>query len=76
MLKALLVAPSLNALFITGLLTLFIIVILLTNLQYIMRLNTVQKLTVISLISMAIGIHGLLHLGLESVYGFNPYNWI
>jgi hypothetical protein len=26
----------------------------------------------ISLIGLVIGVHGLLHLGLESVYGFNP----
>jgi hypothetical protein len=26
----------------------------------------------VSLIGLVIGVHGLLHLGLESVYGFNP----
>ncbi len=75
MLKTLLVAPSINSLFVTGFFVLFIIVILLSNIKYIMRLNPYQKLMIISLITIAIGTHGLLHLGLENVYGFNPYKW-
>ncbi len=75
MLKTLLVAPSINSLFVTGFFVLFIIVILLSNIKYIMRLNPYQKLMIISLITIAIGTHGLLHLGLEKVYGFNPYKW-
>jgi hypothetical protein len=27
----------------------------------------------IALLSIAIGVHGLIHLGVESVYGFNPF---
>ena len=49
MLSNILIAPSLNSLFITGIL--------------------------LSTITIAIGIHGLIHLGTEIHYNFNPYNW-
>jgi hypothetical protein len=75
MLRTLLVAPSINSLFVTGFFVLIIIVILLGNIKYVMRLNPYQKLMTISLITISIGTHGLLHLGLENVYGFNPYKW-
>jgi len=29
-------------------------------------------ITILTLITIAIGVHGLLHLGLESVYNYNP----
>ena len=28
-----------------------------------------------SLFVIAIGVHGLVHLGVEQNYGFNPYRW-
>ena len=39
------------------------------------RLNYYKQLTLLCLMISAFGIHGLLHLGLETNYGFNPYNW-
>lgn len=68
--------PSFGALFITGLLMLIIIIIFFTNYDKFMRLNYVTKIIILGIISMAIGIHGLIHLGLESVYNFNPYNYL
>ncbi len=38
-------------------------------------LNYYQKLMLLSTITIAIGIHGLIHLGVEDQYNFNPYNW-
>jgi len=29
----------------------------------------------LSTVTIAIGIHGLIHLGVEGQYNFNPYNW-
>lgn len=75
MLSNILVAPSLNSLFVTGFLILFILVIFITNYKQFMRLDYYRKITILSLITMAFGIHGLVHLGVEREYGFNPYRW-
>ena len=69
------IAPSLNSLFLTGILILYILVIFLMNFTEIMKLGLYQKLTIISLITIAFGIHGLIHLGVEVNYDFNPYKW-
>ena len=76
MLSNILIAPSLNSLFITGFLLLSIFFIFLSNFQQFKRLDFYRKLTILSLITIAIGAHGLIHLGVESAYNFNPYNWI
>jgi hypothetical protein len=75
MISDFLVAPSLNALFITGLLLLCIIIVFIKNYNRIYNLNYYQKIILLSTITIAIGIHGLIHLGLEMQYNFNPYNW-
>ena len=75
MLSNILVAPSFNSLFVTGFILLFILFILITNFQKIKRLDIYHKLIILSLISIAVGTHGLIHLGIETVYGFNPYKW-
>jgi hypothetical protein len=41
-----------------------------------MKYRVYEKITILSLLVMAIGIHGLIHLGVEQQYGFNPYKWI
>jgi len=68
-------APSLNSLFVTGFMLLFIFVLFITNYRQFNRLEYYHKIIILSLISIAFGIHGLIHLGVESVYGFNPYRW-
>lgn len=75
MLSNILVAPSLNSLFVTGFLILFILVIFVTNYKKIINLDFYRKLTLLSLIAIAFGVHGLIHLGVEREYGFNPYRW-
>ena len=75
MLANTLIAPSLNSLFVTGFLLFIILVIFVTNLKRFQDLDFYRKLTVLSLLSIAVGIHGLIHLGLESAYNFNPYKW-
>jgi hypothetical protein len=76
MLSNILIAPSLNSLFVTGFLILTILYIFVTNFQQFKRLDSYHKLTILSLITIAVGAHGLIHLGVESAYGFNPYRWI
>lgn len=75
MLSNILIAPSLNSLFITGLLLLCILITFIKNFNRISNLNYYQKIILLSTITIAIGIHGLIHLGVEMQYNFNPYNW-
>ena len=71
-----LIAPSLNALFVTGLILLFIVILMVKNYKSIMRLNYYQQIMLLSSLTIAVGSHGLMHLGVEKQYNFNPYNWI
>jgi hypothetical protein len=75
MLSNILIAPSLNSLFFTGFMILVILVIFFTNYNKFIRLDYYSKITILSLITIAIGIHGVIHLGVEQNYGFNPYRW-
>lgn len=76
MLSNILIAPSLNSLLITGFLLLSIFFIFFANFQQFKRLDFYRKLTILSLITIAIGVHGLIHLGVETTYNFNPYKWV
>lgn len=76
MFKEIFIAPSVNSLFLTGLLILFIFVTVLTNMKKIINLPYYQKIMLLSAITVAIGIHGLIHLGVEVNYNLNPYNWL
>ena len=75
MLSDYLIAPSLNSLFFTGIILLIIFIIFVRNYSQFTKLNYYQQIALLSLITLAIGIHGLIHLGTEAVYGFNPYKW-
>jgi hypothetical protein len=68
--------PSFYALVLTGIISLIVVLILLTNLSAMMKLGPSKKITIISLTGLVIGIHGLLHLGMESVYNYNPLELI
>jgi len=68
-------APSFTSLFVTGFLLLFISILLITQYNAFYRLDFYRKTTILSLITIAIGVHGMIHLGLEMNYGFNPYRW-
>jgi hypothetical protein len=76
MLSDILVAPSLNSLFITGILLICIFILIIINFNQFIKYRVYEKITILSLLVMAIGIHGLIHLGVEQHYGFNPYKWI
>ena len=75
MLSKYLIAPSFHSLFITGLLLFIIFLLFITHFRQIIRLPFYQKILLLSTIAIAIGVHGLIHLGLESIYNFNPYKW-
>jgi hypothetical protein len=76
MLSDYLIAPSLNALFVTGLILITIIILLFKNYSSAMRLNYYKQIMLLSSLTIAVGLHGLMHLGVEKQYNFNPYNWL
>lgn len=42
------------------------------NFSFIRRLPALQLITLVLILSIAVGVHGLSHAGLESAYGYNP----
>lgn len=66
-------APSVNSLLVTGLLLLVVLIIFVRNFRRFVSLDFYKKMSLISLIAVAIGVHGLIHLGVETNYGLNPY---
>lgn len=69
-------APSFNALIVTGFLMLLTLILIVRNYKLVLGLDFYRKVNLLLCVAIAIGIHGLLHLGLEVHYGFNPYNWV
>ena len=57
---------------------LIIVILILSNYKLFINLDFYRKLNILALLAIAIGVHGLIHLGLEVNYGFNPYyfNWL
>jgi hypothetical protein len=73
MLSTLLMTPSMNGLILTGFLILIMVIIFVKNYSQFGKLNYYQQITILSLLTLAIGIHSILHLGGEIFYGVNPY---
>jgi hypothetical protein len=42
------------------------------NISFIRRLPVLQLILLVLILSIAVGVHGLSHAGLESAYGYNP----
>jgi hypothetical protein len=64
--------PSLYAHVINGILLLVAFIILLQNYSYIKSMDKYRLILLVLLFSIATGVHGLSHLGLEKNYGYNP----
>lgn len=72
MLSSVLTKPSYYALAITGMLSLLVIVIFIRKFPNLKTQSSEKIIIPMTLIGILIGIHGLLHLGLEIAYNFNP----
>ena len=66
-------APSMMAHALNGLLMFAALVIAYMNFRVLYKLDPYKKVMILLVFSVAIGIHALSHLGLESVYGLNPF---
>ncbi len=64
--------PSFYSLLITGILTLWILIIVYKSYKSLKKLTPEKLIHVIACIGLLIGVHGLIHLGLEYVYNYNP----
>ena len=64
--------PSMLALIATGLLIFVSLIVSIKNIRTIMKSGYYIQVKIVLMFAIAIGIHGLLHLGAETNYGFNP----
>ncbi len=64
--------PSFYSLLLTGVIWFFIVIVFIKNYSFFKNSRPDKLIEQVSLIGLVIGVHGLLHLGMESVYGFNP----
>ena len=68
----LLTTPSYYSLMFTGLFSLLIIIIAARNFKRLNNLKPEMRIKLIGIIGILIGLHGLLHLGFETIYNYNP----
>ena len=68
--------PSFYAHVLQSLLLLIALIYFFKHYQYFTKLPQYQILVLLLLASAVVGIHGLTHSELESVYGFNPIKYI
>ena len=71
-----LLAPSFFAHIISGVMLLVAAIILYKNYYVIKNIDKYRLIMIILIFSIAIGIHGLSHLGMETVYGYYPFKVI
>jgi len=64
--------PSVMAHMLNGGLLLLGGLLIALNFSFIRRLPALQLITLVLILSIAVGVHGLSHAGLESAYGYNP----
>ena len=64
--------PSFYAHAINGLTILIAIILIFTNFNRLKKMDIYNIITLVISFGVLIGIHGLLHLGLETQYNYNP----
>jgi hypothetical protein len=64
--------PSVMAHTLNGGLLMVALVLAVMNYRVISRLPVLQMITLVLILSIAVGVHGISHSGLESAYGYNP----
>jgi hypothetical protein len=64
--------PSVLAHTLNGGLLIVALVLAALNYRVLRNLPVLQMITLVLILSIAVGVHGLSHAGLESAYGYNP----
>ncbi len=70
------IKPSYWSQILNGIIFLIIILMIIMNFNKIMKMDLYQKMIILLLLGIYIGIHGLMHLGLEKTYDYNPLEQI
>jgi hypothetical protein len=68
----LLIKPSLYAHVLNAVFLFIAFVLVIVNYSQLAKLGPYEKITLSLLFSGVVGVHGISHLGLEGVYGYNP----
>ena len=68
--------PSFYAHVLNGVLLFVAIILMCLYFSQIKKLNTYQMVILLLVFSLAVGIHGISHLGMEYIYGYNPIKMI
>jgi len=69
-------APSIIAHALNGILMLAAVIVAYMNFRVLWHLDPYKKVMILLVFSIAIGIHAVSHLGLETVYGLNPLKFL
>jgi hypothetical protein len=64
--------PSYYTLLLNGFFILLIIIIIIRNFSSIYELDIYNQIMIYGLLGLLFGIHGLLHIGLDYAYNYNP----
>lgn len=67
-----LLAPSFYAHVFNGILLFISFIVIIMNRTVISKLDIYKKTIMLLLFTLAVGVHGISHLGLEKTYHFNP----
>lgn len=70
------ISPSFYACILNGLLLLLALFLLYSNYSEVKSFDLYKIMMLILIFSLAIGIHGLMHLGLEVYYKYNPLQYV
>ena len=65
--------PSFYAHILNGIILFFVFILIYLYWAKLIHLNVYQIIMIFLILSIAVGVHGLSHLGLEAVYGYNPF---
>ena len=65
-------APSFFCLVINGILLFILLLMVIFKFRSFIKTDYIKLLPIIGTVAIAIGMHGMLHLGLEQAYNYNP----
>ena len=65
-------APSFFCLVINGFLLFILLLMVIFNFRSFIKTDYIKLLPIIGTVAIGIGMHGMLHLGLEQAYNYNP----
>jgi hypothetical protein len=64
--------PSIYAHATSGLIIFIVFINIILNFTLLRNMDIYKRMTILLLLSISLGIHGLSHLGLESIYNYDP----